>query len=79
MKFDKLINSPVVELVFMAGLIIMYTLLNVVMFENIQRSIDVIIASVLTSFTIGFITALFERELYSELKEKILSSVKEDR
>lgn len=79
MKFDKFINSPAVELVFMAGLIIMYTLLNVAMFENIQWSIDVIIASLLTSFTIGFITGLFERELYSDLKEKILSSTKEDR
>ena len=79
MKFDKFINSPVMELVFMAGLIIMYTLLNVAIFEGIQWSIEMIIASALTSFTIGFITVLFELELYSNLKEKILSSVKEDR
>lgn len=79
MKFEKLIDGPVMELVFMASLIIMYTLLNVAMFESIQLSIKMIIASVLTSFTFGFITVMFERELYSDLKEKILSSVKEDR
>lgn len=79
MKFDKLINSPVMELVFMASLIIMYTLLNVAMFESIQWSTKMIIASALTSFTFGFITVMFELELYSDLKEKILSSTKEDR
>lgn len=88
MKFDKLIDSPVVELVFMAGLIIMYTLLNVAIVHallnaatlgNIQWGNKMIIASALTLFTFGFITVLFERELYSDLKEKILSSAKEDR